>query len=55
MNLYYIMWNYINNQCQIFTKIFMSTVIDEVYQVSFQVIPSLNEPIFEPQIQSTEM
>lgn len=55
MNLYYIMWNYINNQCQIFTKIFMSTVIDEVYLVSFQVIPSLNEPIFEPQIQSTEM
>lgn len=33
----------------------MSTVIHEVYLVSFQVIPSLNEPKFEPQLQSTEM
>lgn len=53
MNLYYIMWNYINNQCQIFTKIFMSTVIDEVYK--FPGNSKFNEPIFEPQIQSTEM
>lgn len=33
----------------------MSTVIDEVYLVSFKVIPSLTEPIFEPPLQSPEM
>lgn len=54
MNLYYIMWNYINNQCQIFTDFY-----DNCYWWSvsskFPGNSKFNEPIFEPQIQSTEM
>lgn len=38
-----------------FYRASMSTVIDEMYLVSLKVIPSLNKPIFEPQLKSTEI